>query len=194
MSGPTPAPSLSIVLPFADHEDVVGGVCRRLASHCRSLAIDFEILAVDEGSGDNSHALLALMRTEVPELRVVTGPAPHRGFTLGADLARGRALLLVEPDAAARSLAPLANALERVAAGLDLILLPGRFAVAKRTRILSVLDPGRARGLGFEHRLARRAMRRGLAVEVWSQGGRTAPRDALSVRRLFDVLLLAVSR
>jgi hypothetical protein len=189
-----PLPTLSIILPFADDEDILGVACRRLVEHCRELSIDFEIVAVDEGSGDNSVALLALLRGEIPELRVVAGTVPHRAFTVGAGLARGRQLLLIEPDAAARSLAPLASAIERVAAGLDLVILPGRFTVAKRTRALAVLDPTRVRGLGFEHRLARRAMRRGLAVEVWSQGGRVTPRDTLGVRRLFEVLLLAVSR
>lgn len=190
------SPELSVVVPFADHEDILGDACRKLAGHLRALGLHFEILAVDEGSGDNSHALLSLLRAELPELSLIVG-GPHRGFSTGAVGARGRNLLLIEPGAAVRSLAPLAGALQHIARGTDLLLLPGRFMVANRTRALAVLDPVRTRGRGFEGRLARRAARRGLSVETWPTGpGATNGRSGTSpglradrvLSRLFGVL------
>ena len=54
-------PDVSVVVPFADDEDVIGTAVRRLASHLTEREISFEIIAVDEDSGDNSHAILALL-------------------------------------------------------------------------------------------------------------------------------------
>jgi hypothetical protein len=188
------SPSLSIVLPFADHEDVLGAGCRRLAGHCRALGISFELLAIDEGSGDNSHALLALLRPELPELRILTVPGPDRAFAAGAAAARGRTVMLVEPLAATRSLAALDAALTRLGHGADLVILPGRFAVARRTRALGVLDPTRGRGPGFERRLARRASRRGLRVDTFAGTPEPAVRREGGVARLFGALLFATGR
>jgi hypothetical protein len=186
--------ALSIVLPFADDEERVGEACRRLAAHCRALGLAFELVALDEGSGDNSHAVLALLRAELPELRVVPAAA-HRAFAIGTRIARGRALLLIDPAAVVRSLAPLARALGRLAAGADLVILPGRFVVAQRTRVLDLVDPVRARGAGFERRLARRALRRGRTVEIMDRAT-TEPRPAIRWpgRGLLDVLGLAPAR
>jgi hypothetical protein len=185
---------LSVLVPFADDEDVLGGACHRLAAHLRALRLPFEILAIDEGSGDNSHALLALLRAEIPELSVIAG-APHRGFFAGATQARGRNLLLIEPAFAARSLAPLAGALARLVGAVDLVHLPGRFVVAKRTRALTVLDPLRARGASFGARIARRAARRGLSVEVWPvRSVRRATTAAPLWERLVGALTASMAR
>src|SRR5688572_26898143 len=80
---------VTVVLPFTDDEDLVGSACQRIAQHLTERGLVFELIAVDEGSGDNSVALLGLLRPALPELRVLHGAASGRGFALGAAAARG---------------------------------------------------------------------------------------------------------
>ena len=176
---------LSVILPFGDHEEVIGAACRRVAEHLRDQQVSFEIIAVDEDSTDNSHAILALLRREVPELRI-SAAAIGRGYDVGAGQAKGRALLLIEPESAMSTVAAIGRAVRRVLRGeLDLAVVEGRFAVAHRTQCLAALRGQRA--LDFR-RLARRARSRGLEVETYHLGGsaRTAPR--LGEGRLFRLL------
>src|SRR5678810_56231 len=78
----SPRFDVSVILPFGDDEEFVGIAVRRTAEHLRGLGLAFELLAIDEDSGDNSHAVLALLRAEVPELRVTHAPGRGRGPVL----------------------------------------------------------------------------------------------------------------
>ncbi len=168
----SPPLDVSVVLPFGDDEEVIGTACQRLARHLEELGLAFEILAVDEDSGDNCHAVLGLVRGGLPQLRIVSGVAPGRGFAAGAATARGRVLWLIEPTSTLRSLAAFGRAYNRVARGeLDLAVVRGCFVVAKRARLLAPLDGAQGRGLLFERRLVRRAQKRGIAVEAYELGG-----------------------
>lgn len=175
---------VSVVMPFGDDEDVIGTACQRLARHLEELGLSHEILAIDEDSGDNSHAILGLIRAELPQLRIVSGVAAGRGFAAGAATARGRILWLIEPAAAMRSLAACGRAHNRVSRGeLDLAVVRGCFAVAKRARVLAAVDGAPGRGGLFERRLVRRAQKRGIAVEAYELGGAQT-----GARRLADKL------
>src|SRR6476469_3326907 len=99
-----PRCDVSVILPFGDDEEAVGIAVRRTAEHLRSLNLAFEILAIDEDSGDNSHAVLALLRAEVPELRVTHASGRGRGVEVGASRAQGTLLLVTTPDIASGSL------------------------------------------------------------------------------------------
>jgi hypothetical protein len=166
---------VSVVLPFADDEDRVGSACLRIARHLTEQGLAFEIIAVDEGSGDNSVALLALLRPSLPELRVLHGAASGRGFSLGAAAARGRVLWLIEPDSATRSLSAFGRPHGRVARGeLDLAVVRGRFAVLKRARALGLVDAVSGHADTFERRLLKRAQRRHVTAEAYEVGGTRA--------------------
>jgi hypothetical protein len=167
----TAALDVSVIVPFSDDEEVIGTACRRLAAHLRALDLRFELLAVDQDSGDNCHALLALLRPAIPELRVTAAGGRDRGFIAGARQARGRVLWLVAPEAGARCpLAPFGRAFDRVARGaIDVVAVDRRFAVCHRTRALDAVDGVRSRP-GYELRLARRARARRLTVEVHGLG------------------------
>jgi hypothetical protein len=157
---------VSVILPFSDDEEVIGRACRRIARHLRQLGARFELLAVDEDSGDNSHAVLALVRGEVPELKVLVVDDAERGFAEGARQARGRVLWLVTPRAGISPLAPFARAWRHVLSGAcDVAVVHGRFAVCHRTRCLPVVESLRG-GEGFMRRLAKRASARRLEVEI----------------------------
>jgi hypothetical protein len=170
---PTCAPvDVSVIVPFDDHEDVIGAACGRIARHLGELGLTFEILAVDENSGDNSHAVLGLLRRSLPPLRIVAGARPGRGFAMGSSCGRGRVLWLLEPHAGLRSLAPFGRAHARVVRGeLDLAVVQGRFAVAKRSRTLGLVDAVHGTGSAFERRLVRGAQGRRLIVESYEVGG-----------------------
>jgi hypothetical protein len=168
---------VTVVIPFGDHEEVVGAACRRVAAHLRALGLEFEILAVDEDCGDNSHAVLALLRGEIPELRVSRASVRGRGFAAGANQARGRVLWLIEPRAALSPLAPFGRAYWRVSRGEALVgVVGGRFAVCHRTSVLaaSILDV-RGAGVTFFRRLLRAARAAGLEVDSASTGAATTP-------------------
>ncbi|HJZ86651.1 MAG TPA: hypothetical protein VKN99_15845 [Polyangia bacterium] len=156
---------LSVILAVGDDEDRVGHAIRKIAGHLRALERSFELLAVDEQSADNSLALLALLRPEIPELQVLTGADPGTGFACGVAAARGRALLLVDPRREV-SLAPVVWALGRIDAGRDAVVLPGRYVVARRLPAWSALAQARGRGDDFERAFARKARAARLNVET----------------------------
>jgi dolichol-phosphate mannosyltransferase len=165
---PTAAVDVSVVVPFADHEDVIGTACGRVARHLGELGLSFEILAVDEASGDNSHAVLGLLRRSMPALRIVAGARAGRGFAMGSACARGRVLWLLEPHSALRSLAPFGRG------ELDLAVVRGRFAVVKRARALGLVDAVHGMSGSFERRLVKRATGQRLVVEAYEVGGSTS--------------------
>ena len=174
---------VSVVIPFADHEDLIGAACGRIARHLAELGLSFEILAVDEASGDNSHAVLGLLRRSLSPLRIIAGARPGRGFAMGSACARGRVLWLVEPHSALRSLAPFGRAHTRVVRGeLDLAVVRGRFSVMKRSRALGLVDAIAGAAGAFERRLVRRASSRGLNVESYEVGSAERPIVGLADR------------
>lgn len=136
-----PAPlDLSVVLTVCDDEDRVGKLTLELLSALRALMLRFEVLVVDEGSGDNTLAILALCQPQLPEVTLVHAP-PGRGLWTGAERARGRALLLLTLDSLAAALegsdlrAPLLPAaLRRVLPAADGSPVDGRESSAVEGR------------------------------------------------------------
>ncbi|MSP60740.1 MAG: glycosyltransferase [Myxococcales bacterium] len=164
---------LTAIVACRDDDEHAGHTVRRIAAHLRQLGLRSEILAVDEGSADNTLALLALVRREVPELEVVDGAGPGRGFIRGAELGRGRALLLID----ARTETPLSAlglALRRIADERDAVAVGGRYLVLHRMRTLRAHESllHRRDPADLERRFLRRARALGLAVDVPSSRGR----------------------
>lgn len=160
--------AVSVVLPFGDHEDVIGAAVQHLAGLLRTSGLGFELLAVDESSGDNSHAVLALLRAQVPELRVVQAAGPGRGFDAGLARAQGRVAWLVAPGWALQASAGALGELERLLeddGATDAVLARGRHAVLRRARVLDAAAGLRGTGDLYLRRLARRLAARGLRVD-----------------------------
>jgi len=109
--------------------------------------------------------VLTLAHREVAELGLVGGATHGRGFARGAELARGSALVLVDPRAEV-SLAPVGIALHRLEAGADAVVFPGRMVVARRARTWQILSKLRGRLPGIDAALSRKARRAGLHVEA----------------------------
>lgn len=154
----TTAPALSVVVTIRDVEESVGRDVRRVAIHLRSCGAAFEIVAVNDGSRDNSWALLTLLAAELPELRLVPGDMSGRPFIRGVAEARGRHVVLWEADrTGALPLPALGWALSRVSAGKDAVVLRGRCIVADRLGALPAVIQARGRGDLYERSFERSA-------------------------------------
>jgi len=172
------AVDVSVVLPFRDHEDKVGRACRNIADYFRSEGKSFEIVAVDQGSGDNSRAVLALLRREMPELRVMVG----RGYGAGSRAANAQILVLASIDAVRASVATsLHSALARVATeGIDMYLVAETLLVCRQPTCKKLILSNATRRAKSERDLLEIARRRGLSVRSY---GPLAPRSGFAVPR-----------
>lgn len=163
----SPRLQVSVILPFGDDEEYVGIAVRRTAEHLRGLGVSFEILAIDEDSGDNSHAVLALLRAEVPELRVTHASARGRGVDVGASRAQGTLIAVSTPDIASASLDGIGEAIRRLLDGEgDAEVALARYTVAHRVRALVAFRGARLVGAAMHRRLAKRLQVRHLSVRI----------------------------
>lgn len=116
-------PRLTILLPAYNEADNIATAVRSNDATGRALNIPFEIVAVNDGSGDDTAARLEEMTRETPNLRVVTHPQ-NRGF--GAALrtalqnARGEFCIVAPADSpfSAATLQPFLD----IAGEADLVL------------------------------------------------------------------------
>jgi hypothetical protein len=163
----SPRFDVSVILPFGDDEEALGIAVKRTAEHLRGLGLSFEILAIDEDSGDNSHAVLALLRAEVPELRVTHAPGRGRGVDVGALRAQGTLLLISTPDVASGALDGAGDACRRLLAGEgDAEVALARYTVAHRIRAMAAFRGARLVAAAMHRRLAKRLQMRNLLVRV----------------------------
>lgn len=170
------APEISVVLAFHDDEERIGHQVKAIARHLGSLKRSFEIVAVNNGSRDNSLSILELLAGRLPELRVVRAAAAGRAYLRGAEQAAGTLLILT--DVSRRTtLAPIGWALSRLAAGRDAVILRDRYVVARLRPVLPVLARASGPGLLFESVFERRAQALGLDVV----GSRAVQKKATSL-------------
>jgi dolichol-phosphate mannosyltransferase len=181
----TPRYDVSVILPFGDDEEAVGIAVKRTAEYLRGLGLSFELLAIDEDSGDNSHAVLALLRAEIPELRVTHAPGRGRGVDVGVARAQGALLLVSTPDVASASLDGAGEACRRLLASEgDAEVALGRYTVARRIRALAAFRGARLVAAAMHRRLVKRLQMRNLTVRVTAPIGVTA-RSAVGRLRAF---------
>ncbi len=94
-------PTLSVVIPVYDEEDVVGAFHERLAAVLDRLACPAEILYVDDGSRDGTMEILRKLRSRDARVGIV---ALSRNFgkevalTAGLDHAAGDAVVVIDAD------------------------------------------------------------------------------------------------
>ena len=70
---------LSVVVPCFNEEGNVARVVGQAAEVGRTLASELEIVVVDDGSTDDTAAVLGELQREVPELKIVSHPL-NRGY------------------------------------------------------------------------------------------------------------------
>lgn len=167
---PSPRFDLSVVLLFGDDEEIIGAAVRQLGGALRTTGLSFEIIAVDEDSGDNSHAVLAMLRPELPELRVTHAPIRTRGLETGVARAQGRVIAVIAAGGVARldsDLPMFVDAIDRSGEGaVDIELVLGSWLVAHRVRTLDAFARARLGTLALQRRFAKRQAMRGLRIVV----------------------------
>ena len=94
-------PVLSVVVPLFNEAETVAEMIRRLVESCRTVAVPFEILFVNDGSTDQTLAHLIGASRTIPELRVVNlfrnfGHMP--ALSAGIALAHGKAVVVMDGD------------------------------------------------------------------------------------------------
>ncbi len=95
------APTLSLVLPVFNEEDVIPALLERLRTLLDRLRLPAEVVFVDDGSADGSLALLKEAARADPRLRVLSlsrnfGHQP--AITAGLDHALGEAVVVMDAD------------------------------------------------------------------------------------------------
>ena len=94
-------PQLSVVVPVHNEADVIPTLLNRLALVFRKLEMTTELLFVDDGSRDNSVALLLQARRRYPDIRVLQlsrNFGKEAAVTAGLTHAKGDAVILMDAD------------------------------------------------------------------------------------------------
>ncbi|MHC4949128.1 MAG: glycosyltransferase family 2 protein [Planctomycetota bacterium] len=86
------SPLLSVVAPAHDEEGNVEALVDELRATLAGLDVSWELLVVDDNSGDGTRAALAACRARCPQLRVLVLEAEPRGAPLGQSAALGAGL------------------------------------------------------------------------------------------------------
>jgi glycosyltransferase involved in cell wall biosynthesis len=168
------SPSLSVVIAVREAEETIGRDVRQMAQHLRAAGVSFEILAVNDGCCDNSLAVLKLLATQVPELRLCAGDARGRAFIRGASEAQGQTVALVDSADGSLPLAALGWAMSRLD-HRDAVVFRGRCVLGRRLATLPAIIRARGRGDLFERSFERAAQ--SLTLDV--VGTRSRPMSGL---------------
>ena len=93
---------LSLVIPARDEEGSVGDTVKALNDVLSPASVPHEIVVVDDGSKDNTWAVLEKLEKEVPELKPLKNEGPHgfgRAIAKGLDFSNGDAVVITMADA-----------------------------------------------------------------------------------------------
>src|ERR1700679_227765 len=96
-----PRPTLSLVLPIYNEEEVIPELHTRLQEFLGKLSVDAEVLFVNDGSRDRSMELLRGIASGEPRYRVLAFArnfGHQTAITAGLDYARGRAVVVMDAD------------------------------------------------------------------------------------------------
>jgi glycosyltransferase involved in cell wall biosynthesis len=92
---------LSIVIPIYNEEESIPHLLQRLRSALKQSSLRYEIIAVDDGSRDNSAAILKRYAAATPELKIVRlrrNSGQTAAIMAGLDHARGEVIVAIDAD------------------------------------------------------------------------------------------------
>jgi dolichol-phosphate mannosyltransferase len=92
---------LSVVIPARDEEGCIASTVEHLHLELRLHKIPHEIIVVDDGSSDQTAAIVNDLSGSIPEARLVTNGAAHgfgRAIAFGLEKATGDALVIMMAD------------------------------------------------------------------------------------------------
>lgn len=157
---------LSLILPLRNAEHTVASMVRQAAAVARDLdgvgqlssPVRFEVLTLDERSGDNTLSTLSLLHGQVPELRTLQDLEPGSAISRSTRVAAGRIWAIVDKPIEASL---LRWALSQVACGHRAALVPGELLVVERELALVSLSRMRGGLVRAQHLVERELRRRG---------------------------------
>ncbi|MCH2110369.1 MAG: glycosyltransferase family 2 protein, partial [Polyangiaceae bacterium] len=94
-------PDLSIILPIFNEEAVLPQTLATIVQQMGSIGLSFELICVDDGSSDNSVALLQKEAGRTPQLQIIElsrNFGKEAALAAGLDHVRGRAAILLDSD------------------------------------------------------------------------------------------------
>ncbi len=95
-----PAPDISVVVPMYNEADNLPGTLLRIAETLEPLGQSFEIVAVDDGSSDDTVSILRETAQLQPWVRVVSySPNRGRGYAQRCGFAEARGQIIMTTDA-----------------------------------------------------------------------------------------------
>ena len=101
MDEPVPAIDLSVVLPVYNEADSLPKLIPELSAVLRGMGCPYEIVAVDDGSSDDSVAVLGDLQADEPGLRIVEfrrNFGQTAAFAAGFDYSRGGVIVTMDAD------------------------------------------------------------------------------------------------
>jgi len=118
-----PAPYLSVVVPVYNEAENIPRLYDRLTEELEQLDVSYEIIAVDDGSRDQSFAILRNLAQTDARLRVIRfrrnfGQTP--AFAAGFDHARGAVIVTIDADLQ-NDPADIARLLHKLDEGYDVV-------------------------------------------------------------------------
>jgi polyisoprenyl-phosphate glycosyltransferase len=96
-----PRPTLSLVLPIYNEEEIIPALHERLQDFLAEVAVDTEIIFVDDGSTDRSLILLRELVSRDPRYKAISFSRNFghgNAITAGVDYARGHAVAIMDVD------------------------------------------------------------------------------------------------
>lgn len=92
---------LSVIIPVFNEEENIEPLYREIREALGGLGVEYEILAIDDGSTDDSFTVLKRLHEEEPRVRVIRfrrNFGQTAAFAAGFDLARGEMIVTIDAD------------------------------------------------------------------------------------------------
>jgi glycosyltransferase involved in cell wall biosynthesis len=116
-------PALSIVIPLFNEEENVQALVERIVNGVGELGREYEIIAVDDGSTDDTFGRLCLALSLVPNLRIIKfrrNFGQTQAMQAGIDHAQGEVIVTIDGDLQ-NDPADIPNLLRKMAEGYDVV-------------------------------------------------------------------------
>ncbi len=120
---PAPQPRLSVVIPLYNEAENIQPLYEELSSVLEEIGQPYEVIAVDDGSRDNSFARLAAIHAQDPRWRVIRfrrNFGQTAGLTAGFEAARGETIITMDADLQ-NDPRDIPRLLEKKAEGYDIV-------------------------------------------------------------------------
>ncbi|MCJ7668081.1 MAG: glycosyltransferase family 2 protein [Anaerolineae bacterium] len=92
---------LSVIIPVFNEEENIESLCREIREALEGLGLEYEILAIDDGSIDDSFTILKRIHEEDRRVRVIRfrrNFGQTAAFAAGFDLAQGKTVITLDAD------------------------------------------------------------------------------------------------